>query len=519
MRRFRVILLWLAILVLLNLAELALVGAFLTTEDAYGMFNTLPMAAFLVFFLLLLAAGFFAFKRLVYSPGLLMIHLGCLVALFGAMQSSELGHYLAKSLRLPGYPKIRKGQMYIRVGDASSDVIVDAETEAKRTLPFSVNAKDFWIESYGPWKLRLLRPDTVKADGTEIPSRVKEIEWVKGEAVDLPPTDVRRQTVQLMFERLWLDPIASVPSDTRLKVLEYYDGAQVEFEKAVPAELRIGDAPEELTAVLPAEVGRTVTLREPEMTLRVKRLFTRFSIGIGPDGQRQFTNTGLVLNPVMAVSAERPNAEPVVYYFFAFQDIGHSGRDLGVPFAQFVHPAVDGATEDDESRWPAMHVEIQHAGGTTREWLTVQPFNLALDIPLSMLMEPGERGAVLVSPEDPHYQELAAEAARAVPTLRLMAPRGHGDIKDYKSHLRVPGRDGYLAEKVIEVNDPLHFGGYHFYQQSYDTRNENYTVLSVRSDSGLLTVYVGYGLLGVGVFWLFWFQPAIMGLVRWGVGK
>ena len=79
-------------------------------------------------------------------------------------------------------------------------------------------------------------------------------------------------------------------------------------------------------------------------------------------------------------------------------------------------------------------------------------------------------------------------------------------IKDYLSDVVVIASGKEVANKTIEVNHPLHYGGYHFYQYSYDPEAEDYTVLSVASDSGLYAVYSGYWLLCLGVFWQFWFR-------------
>ncbi|MGA1980748.1 MAG: cytochrome c biogenesis protein ResB [Sedimentisphaerales bacterium] len=79
-------------------------------------------------------------------------------------------------------------------------------------------------------------------------------------------------------------------------------------------------------------------------------------------------------------------------------------------------------------------------------------------------------------------------------------------IREYISDIQVVKDGNVVAEKSIEVNHPLHFGGYHFYQSSYDTQGHRYTVLSVVSDTGLDFVYAGYLMLGVGVFWHFWMR-------------
>ncbi len=80
------------------------------------------------------------------------------------------------------------------------------------------------------------------------------------------------------------------------------------------------------------------------------------------------------------------------------------------------------------------------------------------------------------------------------------------DIKEYISELQVIKNDKVLAAKDIELNHPLHYGGYHFYQHFYDVQDGQYTILKVTSDSGLMFVYAGYFILCVGVCWLFWIK-------------
>jgi hypothetical protein len=78
-------------------------------------------------------------------------------------------------------------------------------------------------------------------------------------------------------------------------------------------------------------------------------------------------------------------------------------------------------------------------------------------------------------------------------------------VKDYISELEIVQDGKVVAAKAIEVNHPLHYGGYHFYQHSLDEdARGRYTVLMVVSDSGLNLVYGGYMMLAAGVFWHFW---------------
>jgi len=82
-------------------------------------------------------------------------------------------------------------------------------------------------------------------------------------------------------------------------------------------------------------------------------------------------------------------------------------------------------------------------------------------------------------------------------------------ISDYISQLRVIKDNKVAAEKDIEVNHPLSFGGYHFYQHSYDSEAGQYTVLMVVSNTGLGVVYAGYWMLCTGVIWHLWLRHIV----------
>ena len=84
---------------------------------------------------------------------------------------------------------------------------------------------------------------------------------------------------------------------------------------------------------------------------------------------------------------------------------------------------------------------------------------------------------------------------------------GGGAISDYISELEVIDKDGkVVARKDIEVNHPLQYGGYRFYQSGYDQQAARYTVLQVVSDTGVMIVFAGYWLLCIGVVWHMWLR-------------
>lgn len=79
-------------------------------------------------------------------------------------------------------------------------------------------------------------------------------------------------------------------------------------------------------------------------------------------------------------------------------------------------------------------------------------------------------------------------------------------IKNFCSDITVIDDGKAVFAKTIRVNKPLRYGGYHFYQYSYDSQMQQYAILLVASDNGFYAVYTGYWLLSIGIFWHFWFN-------------
>ncbi|HUW99780.1 MAG TPA: cytochrome c biogenesis protein ResB [Phycisphaerae bacterium] len=104
---------------------------------------------------------------------------------------------------------------------------------------------------------------------------------------------------------------------------------------------------------------------------------------------------------------------------------------------------------------------------------------------------------------------LLPDEVRGHPALALWFVRPPSMPKDYFSDLAVLEGERTMARKTIEVNHPLHWGGYHFYQAGYDEAAGQYTILLVRSASGLTAAYVGFALLVAGAMARCWVEPAV----------
>lgn len=73
-------------------------------------------------------------------------------------------------------------------------------------------------------------------------------------------------------------------------------------------------------------------------------------------------------------------------------------------------------------------------------------------------------------------------------------------IKDYRSTLQVIDNGELVKEKTIEVNQPLYYGGYHFYQNTfaYD-RLGPVSGIEVVTSRGVWAVFAGYAVIFIGL--------------------
>ena len=148
-------------------------------------------------------------------------------------------------------------------------------------------------------------------------------------------------------------------------------------------------------------------------------------------------------------------------------------------------------TSDPASDRPAMKLMVNWLGHRKTAWMVVDEVTRAARLSLNSL---------LAEPETP------LATGPALPRdIMLYLTEPLRTVKDYKSDLLVLAGDEVVTGKLVEVNHPLHYGGYHFYQ--YDQRPHAYSVLAVKSDAGLWLVWTGMLLGLAGVAWRFWVRP------------
>ncbi len=82
----------------------------------------------------------------------------------------------------------------------------------------------------------------------------------------------------------------------------------------------------------------------------------------------------------------------------------------------------------------------------------------------------------------------------------------HHPPKDWFSEIVVIENGRARGRKSVRVNHPLDFGGWRFYQSSYDQEAMRYTVFEAARDPGVPVVYAGFVVLLAGVSFMFFFS-------------
>jgi len=81
--------------------------------------------------------------------------------------------------------------------------------------------------------------------------------------------------------------------------------------------------------------------------------------------------------------------------------------------------------------------------------------------------------------------------------------------KQYISDVTFVMNGHEMVQGKITVNAPLTYRGFKFYQSSYGDDGGLFSVLQVKRDAGAPIVYIGFGLLCVGLLYVFYIKPLL----------
>lgn len=345
---------WSVLILIALLIMFSLRGAFLGAERAQIFFTSIPLSVYWIVFILIIGIGIIMFKRLLQSPGLLLLHLGCIAVLFGAMWGSEKGHHIQKSIF--GTNKIHSGSLIIYEGLTENQVL-------KKDVLANFRVENEKLVFYDENKPFIEEDERIFTLPFEIKLNDLRVEYYDSPRLIVRPTN----GAVFVLESIEKDRMYNLDENTFLTVIEIY--SNLKFRK-------IGDRIE------------------------------------------------------------------------AYNKKGSGSNE-------------------------AIKTLIRHSDNTIEE--------------------------LFIFVNNPSRSEKASRFSFQYQTK--------WNIKDYFSDLVVIDKGNIVANKTIQVNDPLHYGGYYFYQSFYDQQEGRYTGLSVVSDSGLNIVYLGYLLIMLGILLQMWAIP------------
>jgi hypothetical protein len=95
------------------------------------------------------------------------------------------------------------------------------------------------------------------------------------------------------------------------------------------------------------------------------------------------------------------------------------------------------------------------------------------------------------------------------PTRALVFEKRQSEVKAYISHVTATEQGGATTQRSISVNDPMTFSGWTLYQVNYNPEDPTYSGIEAVYDPGVTWVFLGFTLICVGVFYMFYVEPRL----------
>lgn len=122
-----------------------------------------------------------------------------------------------------------------------------------------------------------------------------------------------------------------------------------------------------------------------------------------------------------------------------------------------------------------------------------------------MPLRPGQISELVFDKEFTSHKSLPFSVKLVETYVELYNQNDLRMVKDYKSELQIIVNNEVVKEDTIEVNKPLYYGGYHFYQSTWITDEIGpLSGISVESAQGVWLVFSGYAFIFIGLILHFW---------------
>ncbi|MCR2061871.1 cytochrome c biogenesis protein ResB, partial [Campylobacter helveticus] len=207
------------------------------------------------------------------------------------------------------------------------------------------------------------------------------------------------------------------------------------------------------------------------------------------------SNTIVTRDEFIALMLYNDEGKVVEYQSFgiAFNPFLHNDfeKKVSMPNKTIDLKLLDYKKAPDAMSNPIIKMQISF-NGETKEILLTPNYNNENVLPFRL---GGEIFALNWGPE-----EIKLPFSLSLKDFILDRYAGSMSPSSYASDIEVVDEDKSFEYKIF-MNNVLDYGGYRFFQSSYD-QDEQGTILSVNKDPGKIPTYIGYTLLTLGFLWI-----------------
>ncbi len=292
-----------------------------------------------------------------------------------------------------------------------------------------------------------------------------------------------------------------------------------------------GDSPHVIVASgehMNVEVGQKYSIPNTDYQFEVLRAFKNFSMDSQTRKARDRSTSPD--NPAIEVAIRDSSGNPMgnTWLFAKFPDFKHQGADSKVSALTYKYTGSEIvgnnsaiAVGEVGQLWFLKKGKVQTKStlkeGTTlqlgAETLKVHALHQAVerlfeetnasdraDNPMAKIWVSGEKEPRLIRPRQP-VQLLGKN-------VLVLGPKGD-NVRDYVSTISVLESDKVVMTKKVEVNYPLEYKGFVFFQNDYRPDDPTFSGFQVVKDPGLRIVYLGFLANVCGVFCVIFLPPLL----------
>ncbi len=513
----------------------------LTLEDTYHSVWFTGLVLLLNLNILICTLNHLPIKK--KKIGFFLIHLSILIVVIGGSISAFFG--------VKGYLNLHEGDVVNEFQLTQYNQLLDQ----KRNMGFQLRLDKFEVDHYAPdYRVYLYtRPDSKDKFG--MPHSLKSTENAEYSIKEANGTLKILKYFPDYAVREIAKPVETGPGAVKVLLYRgkhsqdaYFFDMAGEDRFLLPEQQGMiifkWDMPKNLSAVVSEQKLLNVTFPDgshhlihlqegksypftPEFTLKIGRFFPSFSID---QKNKQIVSAGSEPNnpAIELIFTDTKSGKEMTQWAFAnFPDFTHGKKLPGNATIRFIYvPTLNGKpiyvvssdgnyekTQDGKNfEKGKLENNRLSVGNLTFEFASFIPHAEKVRKEISRSDEPNNPVVRIQWIQNGQKETRMLGASDKTATfmdngrVALLLRNKDDSPKAYRSYMSVLKDGKVVLKKKVEVNSPLTYGGYYFYQSNYDPKDPTYSGISVVRDPGVYIVFLGFLLLTIGGILRFYFK-------------